>query len=74
MDSAVSREFKLHERLSLDARVEAFNVLNHPNFGGPTPSTGVGLGPNASISSSQFGQITTASDPRILQGAIKITF
>ena len=74
VDSAVSREFKLHERLSLDARVEAFNVLNHPNFGGSTPSTGVGLGPNASISSSQFGQITTAGDPRILQGAIKITF
>jgi Carboxypeptidase regulatory-like domain len=74
VDSAVSREFKLHERLSLDARVEAFNVLNHPNFGGPTPSTGVALGQNASISSSQFGQITTAGDPRILQGAIKITF
>ena len=74
VDSAISREFKVHERLSVDLRVEAFNVLNHPNFGGSTPSTGVGLGPTASISSSQFGQITTAGDPRILQGAFKVIF
>jgi Carboxypeptidase regulatory-like domain len=74
VDSAVSREFKLYERLTLTARVEAFNVLNHPNFGGPTPSTGVALGQNASVSSSQFGQITTAGDQRILQGAIKLIF
>jgi Carboxypeptidase regulatory-like domain len=74
VDSAISREFKLHERLSLNVRVEAFNLLNHPNFGGPTPSTGVALGQNASVSSAQFGQITTAGDPRILQGAIKVIF
>jgi hypothetical protein len=74
VDTAVSREFKLYERLTLTARAEAFNLLNHPNFGGPAPSSGVALGPNASISSSQFGQITTAGDPRILQGALKLTF
>ena len=49
-------------------------MLNHPNFGGRTPSTGVSLGQNASIASSQFGQITTAGDQRILQGAFKIIF
>ena len=48
VDSAISRTFKATERVNLDLRVEAFNVTNHPNFGGPTPSTGVGLGPNAS--------------------------
>lgn len=74
VDAAVSRTFKLTERLSLDTRVEGFDVTNHPNFGGPTPSTGVGLGENATYSSSNFGRITTAGDPRILQGAFKIIF
>lgn len=74
VDASISRTFKLGERLALDARVEAFDVTNHPNFGGPTPSTGVGLGPNLTRSSSNFGRITTAGDPRILQGAFKIVF
>lgn len=74
VDAAVSRTFKLSERLTLDTRVEAFDVTNHPNFGGPTPSTGVKLGPNPTYSSSSFGRITTAGDPRILQGAFKVVF
>jgi hypothetical protein len=74
VDAAVSRIFKVAERFNLETRVEAFNLTNHPNFGGPTPSTGVSLGPNPTLSSSSFGRITTAGDPRILQGAIKVTF
>lgn len=64
IDLAVGRQFKLYEQLTLGVRAEAFNVLNHPNF----------MGPNATISSSSFGQITSAFDPRILQAAIKVTF
>ena len=64
IDLAVSREFGLIERLKLNVRAEAFNVLNHPNFGLP----------NGNISSSNFGQITTANDPRILQAAVKLVF
>ena len=74
VDAAISRQFKVGERFLVDARVEAFDVTNHPNFGGPTPSTGVGLGPNVTKSSSNFGRITTAGDPRILQGALKFSF
>ncbi|HEV2486679.1 MAG TPA: carboxypeptidase regulatory-like domain-containing protein [Terracidiphilus sp.] len=74
VDAAISRTFKATERISIDARVEAFNVTNHPNFGGPTPSTGVGLGPNLTLSSSSFGRITTAGDQRIMQGALKVIF
>ena len=64
IDLALSREFGLLERLKLNVRAEAFNVLNHPNFGLP----------NGNISSSNFGQITTANDPRILQAAVKLIF
>src|SRR5262249_10982579 len=32
-DIAVRRTFHLTERVQLQARMEAFNVLNHPNFG-----------------------------------------
>jgi hypothetical protein len=75
IDVAISRIFKIHERYNIEARVESFNTLNHPNFGGSTPSTGVGLGQGATLSStSSFGKITTAGDPRILQGALKFTF
>jgi hypothetical protein len=75
IDSALSRTFKATERTTIDLRVEAFNVLNHPNFGGATPSTGVGLGPNVSNpTSSTFGRITAAGDQRIMQGAFKIIF
>lgn len=64
IDLAVSREFRFIERFSLQIRAEAFNVLNHPNFGSPS----------ANISSSSFGQITSANDPRILQGSMKLVF
>jgi len=75
VDSAISRTFKATERVNVDLRVEAFNVTNHPNFGGATPSTGVALGPNVSNpTSSSFGRITTAGDQRIFQGAFKVIF
>jgi len=61
---ALSREFKMRERVSLAVRGEAFNALNHPNFGLP----------NANISSSAFGQITSAFDPRLLQASMKLIF
>ena len=47
------------QSIQVDLRVEAFNVTNHPNFGGSTPSTGVALGPNVcNPTSSSFGRIT----------------
>ncbi len=35
IDAAVGREFRWREHLRLDARVEAFNALNHPNLADP---------------------------------------
>jgi hypothetical protein len=65
LDSSLSRNFPLYERLALTLRLEAFNVLNHPVFGNP--------GANLN-SPGGFGRITSASAPRIFQLAGKFTF
>ncbi len=74
VDAAIRRTFKLTESFILDTRVEGFDVTNHPNFGGPTPSIGDGLGENTTFSLINFGRNITSGDPRILQGPFKIIF
>lgn len=64
VDVALSREFPIAERLRLEARAEAFNVINHANFNAP----------GGNLSSATFGRITSAGDPRILQFALKLHF
>jgi hypothetical protein len=66
MDAQVSRIFPVYETLAMTLRLEAYNMLNHPNFGTPTTSR----------SSGTFGQIggTNLSSARVFQGAVKFTF
>jgi hypothetical protein len=66
MDSQISRIFPIHESLAMTLRLEAYNMLNHPNFGTPT----------ASRSSGTFGQIggTNLTSARVFQGVVKVTF
>jgi hypothetical protein len=35
VDLTLRRQFKLRERLTLQARADLFNIFNHPNFGSP---------------------------------------
>ncbi len=63
-DLAVHKVTNVTERLKLEFRAEFFNVLNHAQFNGPS----------GDISSSTFGTVTGASDPRIGQMALKLYF
>jgi hypothetical protein len=70
-DAQISRVFPIHENLSATLRLEAFNVLNHPDF-----ATG-SLGANQSLTSSTFGQVgqtAPGNNAREFQGSVKISF
>ena len=64
IDTSITRRFPIRERQTFELRGEAFNVLNHVNP----------LDPVSTLSSSTFGQIQAANDPRILQIAAKFIF
>jgi hypothetical protein len=63
LDMALSREFRVRERKTLELRGEAFNATN--SFRALAVTT---------TQNANFGKILTAMDPRILQFAMKFTF
>lgn len=59
------KDFVIFERLVMTARVDAFNALNHPQFGSP----------NTSPTSATFGTINSqANTPRTLAGGVHVRF
>jgi len=64
LDSGLHKTFEITEKQHLTFRLEAFNTLNHPTFSNPV----------ATISNPLFGQITSASSPRLYQLALKYAF
>ncbi len=78
-DAQISRIFPIYERFSMTLRLEAFNVLNHPNFniptGGTTGTLGATTGGAAVLTSGTFGQISaTTNTARVFQGSVKLAF
>lgn len=76
VDSTLSRAFAVHEGMAVNLRLEAFNVLNHPNFAAPGTTAGY-LGSTTALSSSTFGRVVSTVNnygARVFQGAIKFTF
>lgn len=70
LDTGLAKKIGLggsREGISLELRLEAFNVLNHTNFAAPS---GTSLNSNGS----NFGVLTSTLSPRIGQIAAKITF
>jgi len=63
-DVSLIKRTRISEGKTLEFRAEAFNVMNHANFGNP----------NGSIGSANFGRVTTTRDPRLIQFGVKFAF
>ena len=66
IDSAIMKAWNLGERMKLQFRWEAFNTTNHPSFANPDSTQWGG---------SHTGMISGVNiPPRVMQGALKLTF
>jgi hypothetical protein len=64
IDMALSRSFRVRERMSVEARGESFNLTNSTRFNNPVTAR----------NNNNFGKILTSQDPRIMQVAVKLVF
>jgi hypothetical protein len=78
LNFAVRREFRLHDALALQFRAEAFNILNHPNFGYIDPIyTDLTFGQATETLNSSLGTMASQyqqGGPRSMQFALKLHF
>ena len=58
------RLFPMGGARAVEVRAEVFNLLNTANFGAPA----------ATLGAANFGTITSALDPRVVQLALKFLF
>lgn len=81
-DFAARRDFPIHERLKLQFRAEAFNVLNHPNFGSINARF-CSLSPTCTFGQAQatlakslgvLSSLYQTGGPRSMQLALKLIF
>ena len=63
-DFSLRKTTAITEKSNLEFRAEFFNLANHANF-----ST-----PNRNLGDGNFGRVTDAADPRIIQFGIKLQF
>lgn len=77
-DASVSKEFPLYKRVHFIFRADAFNVINHTNFGSPNGALTVTTAPNSTVASftnsPNFGKITGTQPQRRLQISSRFTF
>ncbi|HYK20071.1 MAG TPA: carboxypeptidase regulatory-like domain-containing protein [Pyrinomonadaceae bacterium] len=65
IDFGVHKKFRVTEKTALQLQANAFNLLNHPNFGLPV----------SNLNSSQVGRsINTVGTPRVIQLALRFDF
>ncbi len=64
LNSALYKNFKIHEKIGFQLRWEQYDTLNHPNWNGP----------NTTPTSASFGKITGKSGNRDQQLALRFSF
>ena len=63
-DLNISRSQPIGERMNVQFRAELFNALNKPQFGAP----------QGSVTATNFGAITAASNSRVVQVGLRLSF
>jgi hypothetical protein len=74
IDTALQKEMPLTERLKLEFRAEAFNLLNHPIFGDPDSDVSDGPGVFGVITSQLNTGATGIGSSRRLQFMLRLEF
>ena len=64
------KNFAFTERARLEFRADAFNVWNHTQFVGNVQQGGI----VTNLGAGNFGAVTSAADPRVLQLGLKLVF
>jgi outer membrane receptor protein involved in Fe transport len=72
VDLGLSKDFRLGSRGHLIFRLEAFNVFNWVNF--TSLSTGGTPSSPQNLTSGNFGKVTSAGSPRVVQLGLKVMF
>jgi hypothetical protein len=63
-DASAGKQFPIREKLRLRFAAEFFNFLNHTNWSGVATALGSG----------NYGQITSARDPRKMQMSLRLSY
>jgi hypothetical protein len=78
VNAAARREFHLYDNFTMQFRAEAFNILNHPNFGYVDPTlTNATFGTATKMLNASLGTVAAQyqqGGPRSLQFALKLQF
>jgi len=76
-DANIAKAFQITETKSLQFRMDAFNVLNHPQPVGPQNSLNPSLSINPTLSTGAavpWGQLTSKTGTRVFQGQLRLQF
>jgi hypothetical protein len=73
-DMGVFKNIPVTDRVAMQFRGELFNTFNHTNFSTDSTGSRAKSPVQANPSSTSFGQIQAANDPRIIQLALKVVF
>jgi hypothetical protein len=82
VDLSIARKFQITERIALQFRTDAFNVLNHPNFANPQPIFLFAAGLSAQLQSQEMlnnglgglNPLFQEGGPRSLQLSLRLNF
>jgi Carboxypeptidase regulatory-like domain len=64
VDLNIQKNFLIAERYGIEFRTSMYNAFNHANLNNPATV----------LTSASFGQITTATDPRVIEFGVRLSF